>query len=259
MNDGSHDDLPDLIDSSFGEGPASPPVADRLVPARRALRRRRWASGGGTALAVAALVSALAVTTGPGGDGGRAVAPAGGGTATSATETPTPTPTPSVDPVLEPPTGPVCVDAMAVPRGASEYDPETGSLVPLSCSDEQGLISVAALRDLLAAQDQDGGPGESQLVRFVSGLTERLEPRGDAEILAQSPDVPLPESFAVRGQRTAVAQVRDGDRIVWVLARQVATDGPEYIAFPDRQERFDSIQDFLDFARTKYSSGEGLR
>ena len=96
-------------------------------------------------------------------------------------------------------------------------------------------------------------------MRFVSGLTERLEARGDAEILAQSPEVDLPDNFAVQGQRTAVAQVRDGDRIVWVLARQVGTAGPEYIAFPDPQERFDSIRDFLDFARTKYSSEEGLR
>lgn len=222
MTDQPSTDLHDLLDSSFGDGPPAPAPTDRLAPARSALRRRRWLSGGGTALAVAAAVTSVALLSGPGSDGTRAVAPADGGPA-------------------EPTTS-----ATSEPAAPS---PTTG-----------GPVTLEEARDLLAAQDQDGGPGESQLVRFASGLTERLEARGDARILAQSADVDLPANFAERGQRSAVAKVRDGDLVVYVLARQVGpTSRPEYIAFEDAQGRYPTIAAFLELARTQYASEEGLR
>jgi hypothetical protein len=49
-------DLQDLLETSFGEGPAHRPIDERLLAGRRALRRRRIVATGATAAAVAALV-----------------------------------------------------------------------------------------------------------------------------------------------------------------------------------------------------------
>ena len=48
-------DLQDLLETSFGDGPAHRPIDERLVAGRRALHRRRIVTTGATAAAVAAL------------------------------------------------------------------------------------------------------------------------------------------------------------------------------------------------------------
>lgn len=239
------DDLRDLLDSSFGDGPPTTPPADRLGPARRALRRRRWASGGLTLGAVAAAVTVAAMLSGPG-DGPRAVGPASDGGATTAT--PAPVPTPVAGGGDECSTGDEALPPGAVPSpvgGSTPPDPVAGT--SLSCAEESEAVP-ATTRD-----------GESTVVRFARPGTERLVARGGATLVAQSADVELPDNFAGPRDRTAVALVTVGDERTFVLARQIEGSRPEYIPFRDDRGRYPTIAAFLDFAQGKYAGGEGLR
>ena len=57
------------LDASFGDGPALPAPADRLVAGRRSLRRRRLSVVAGSASAVAVVVAASFAVLGPDGTG----------------------------------------------------------------------------------------------------------------------------------------------------------------------------------------------
>ncbi len=244
--DGTTDDSPDadlrdLLDSSFGDGPPPTPPADRLVPARRALRRRRMASGGLSLAAVAAAATVVALGVGPGA-GTQAVGPAAGPLSTA---TPAPDPTPPDDGDDECATG-----EGAPPPGVLPTPADGAALDPVddatsTCDDGIPVVPSPT--------------GESPLVRFAGPRTERLVARGGASLVAQTADVTLPDNFAGPDDRTAVALVTAADGRTFVLARQVEGSRPEYIPFTDTRDRFPTIAAFLDFAEGKYAGEEGLR
>src|SRR6476619_7379248 len=83
-------ELQEEIERSFGHGPAHPPVEHRIAAGRRALVRRRVASGA-AALAVVAVIGTGWYAVAPGDPLGRG----SGQVAVDPTPTPTPTSTPS--------------------------------------------------------------------------------------------------------------------------------------------------------------------
>ena len=62
------DDLREMLDASFGDGPALPAPLDRLAAGHRSLRRRRRAGVAGSAVVAVVVVASFAVL-GPGGTG----------------------------------------------------------------------------------------------------------------------------------------------------------------------------------------------
>jgi hypothetical protein len=245
--------LRDLLDSSFGDGPTPPTPADRLPPGRRALRRRRLASGAAT-LATAAAVTAAAVLV-SGGDGGtRAVEPAAPAVPTPSAASTLPSDGPAYGGAYS---SQLCLGFDGVEPTEEElndldldYDPSTGTL---ACSQGDGGTAELEVEPQL---------GESRLVRFADAGSELLVAPAGVEILDQSGDVDLPADFAGPRDRTAVARVRADDSpggVVYVLARQLGGGPPEYIAEPDRRDRWPTIAAFLDHAAEQYAGGEGLR
>ena len=87
--------LRDVLDASFGDGPALPPPTDRLAHGRRALRRRRVGAAG--AIAVVTAFATTAALSGSGGAPRGAVDPAGPAPTASAPTTPTDPASPAAD------------------------------------------------------------------------------------------------------------------------------------------------------------------
>ena len=174
MNDSPPPDgLRDLIDSSFGDGPAPLAPVDRLAAARRVLRRRRAASGVLTAVVVAAAAS-LAQVAVP--DGTRsAVAPA------ASSPTAPPTTTASAD---------TATDVAVTDDGLS------------ACLETLGLLLDARVAPpSLAAVDVTYNPE-----------TRRLDLAPDAVISAAPSDRdPATVDCAVDGVRVSLP-TRDADR-----------------------------------------------
>jgi hypothetical protein len=76
------------------------------------------------------------------------------------------------------------------------------------------------------------------------------------EILDQVLDPPL-KDFVLDGEPSAAALLQGPDGKKWyVLVRDI--DGLETISTPFRTGGAD-LEEFLDYAREKYASGEGLR
>jgi hypothetical protein len=174
QHDPQHDPrLRDLLDSSFGDGPPPPSPADRLAPGRRALRRRRVASGAVSVTAVAALVLGAGLLTG--GDGARAVdpLPVATGTATgTATPDATPTPDGAVTGAYQ---SELCLtfeDGVPSEQDLNdldlEYDPGTETLEPVcdlgGAPVGEPLITVECLA--LLGERADVPPGEQVPVRY---------------------------------------------------------------------------------------------
>ena len=80
------DDLREVLDASFGDGPALPAPLDRLAAGRRSLRRRRLAGAIGSAAAVAVVVAASFAVLGP--SGSRTAGRRPGGTPAPSAATP---------------------------------------------------------------------------------------------------------------------------------------------------------------------------
>jgi hypothetical protein len=102
---------------------------------------------------------------------------------------------------------------------------------------------------------QTGEPG-LRLVRFGDG--ETLLPRAGVEVLEQTGDVDLPDSFAGPGDRTAVAMVTYDGMRWFVLARELDGSPPQYLPTAGSVGGA-TIQEFLSYAADQYGSGEGLR
>lgn len=271
MNERFEDDeLRDLIDSSFGSGPAPAPAADRLAPARRALRRRRILSGGGAVAGVVAAVTATALISGGSGGDARAVQPAA------------PAPAPSESTSTAPSAADWCMQWLEdLPTDfsvTSTMAPDDGSSGSGSSGAMSSEVHVHGDGDLESAPSLgcsfDGAigeiptefgsaseplPGESDLVRFTDDTSEALTSHHGSEILEQFADVDLPDNFAGPDDRTAVARVLDVDVVFYVLARQLEGSRPEYIETADPEGRWPTIAAFLRHAEKQYDSEEGLR
>lgn len=102
--------------------------------------------------------------------------------------------------------------------------------------------------------------GTPMLTLVAFGNGETLVPDADGvELLDQRPSPQMPADFASPRDRTAVAVVRWQGSLWFVLARQAPGSAPEY--FPTESSVADAttLDGFLDFARGRYSGGEGLR
>ncbi|MDO9458036.1 hypothetical protein [Nocardioides sp.] len=297
MNDPDGDDLRDLLDSSFGDGPAPAAAADRLVPARRALRRRRLVSGGGLVAGVAAAVTAVALLGGPGGTTAADPADPAAGPTTGPTTVATPVPAelsdctvastapkewpaPETAPDLgdqglgyDPDTGQLMVPAAPGPDDPARAETETPTEAEPGFVDCDAAATPAPSPELVVpdsepsttgpavedqpVEDQPTGRPGDALVRFAGASGERLVARGDARVVAQSGDVTLPDNFAAATDRTAVARLDVDGEVVYVLARQVGPQS-DYIAVTDTAGRWPTIKAFLRYAEKQYAAEVGL-
>ena len=257
-------DWRELIDRSFGDGPDHPPLGERLTVGRRALLRRRFVMG----------VAAVALTVVAGGTAWaaqpsepRSEAPVVDDTqpdeqhATSARDAVTWTgsgwevapewtvidriPNPMG---YEPPRRSVALELENPPYRRlvlAVYDGDcctnVGSVPASAGTLDEWLFAVAPQRSL------DGGP-----VRFGAG--DRLVAADGVTIVEQIPDPHLPANFAMASERTAAARIDDHGREMYVIVREIAGH-EDVISFTGR---FDSLDEFLRFARQQYASEEGL-
>ena len=103
--------------------------------------------------------------------------------------------------------------------------------------------------------------GTPMLALVAFGDGETLVPDEDGvELLDQRPSPQMPPDFASPRDRTAVAEVRWQGSLWFVLARQLPGSPPQY--FPTEASVADgatTLDGFLEFARGRYSSGDGLR
>jgi hypothetical protein len=108
--------------------------------------------------------------------------------------------------------------------------------------------------DWVALQD-----GEATLALVSFGGGDRLVPEPGVEIVRQQADPDLGPAFAgPDALRTAVAEVRWQGERWYVLARELPDSDPEYFPTAASVSR-PTLEGFLDYARTSYESGTGLR
>ncbi|MFN8193030.1 MAG: hypothetical protein U0R80_01965 [Nocardioidaceae bacterium] len=270
-------DLRELFESELGEGPAHRPLDERLRAGRSAVRRRRLAEVGAGVTAV--VIAGVLLVGGPG-------RPNAGTDAPEVDEPSTPAATQEAwaedelarfaGGTWETRPGVEVVDRVDNPlhrRGRESSEglavvwkgEETWLLLDHTLDRGRGEDSVTsfparvAMPDLASWVDQQvalqHGDATDLLVRFGDG--ETLEPVEGATILAQRPHPALPDNFAGPGDRTAVAKVRLGDQVWFVLAREIGGQ-PDFIPTA-ASIAGPGIDDFLAYAEQQYAGGEGLR
>jgi hypothetical protein len=122
---------------------------------------------------------------------------------------------------------------------------------------QQGQTDRVDQTDRTKPRDaQDGtstDPANDAPVHFGEG--ESLVAAPGVTILDQQPHPDLPRNFAGPNDRSAAAWIDDHGAKTYVLVRE--TYGEEQV-IPWDKGHFDSLAAFVDFARQKYLSGEGL-
>jgi hypothetical protein len=269
----------ELIDRSFGDGPAPPPVVDRLVAGRRAVRRRRITGGITTAAAVMVIGGGVWTAT-------PSEAPANGPVAGQTDTARQPGASidfhgrlvtmtdagwrlaPGWDSVARY-TNPMHYRspkrsvAMEIVSGSKRrvllavYDGQCCTSVHSEPA-TPGMIhewldrAVAAqeVRDRTANDPADSSGDEP--VRLGSG--ETLIAADGVTILEQLPHPELPANFATDDERSAAALIDDHGARTFVLVREF--NGEEQV-IPYTGE-FDSLDEFLAFAERQYQRGVGL-
>ncbi len=280
-------DLQDRLDSSFGHGPAHPPLDSLLTAGRRAVRRRRLAAAG-------AALTVLAIA------GGTGVALAGGHPSAGrppVTHQPTVAPSPTTDRGISeapetPPPWQKDEYARILPDGTVQIRP--GAVVHDRVDDYlQGAprwdvsvaldISYQGDRQWLTVEHLANGRGGS------SGSTDPSDGWADFRAwvadqgAANGADAPggdgypdLVEADATCGFAT-VAPARMLAETTTALpsgfdrAAHVSQDGGRYLVLcrviggrPDvikihAEKHGHTLAELLDYARGKYASGEGVR
>ncbi len=137
---------------------------------------------------------------------------------------------------------------------------EWSSAGTMVSSDPAGK-SFADLEDWTAYQVEAITGRERDLVQLNADGT--LRPATGIELVAQVQDIDLGPRFAGPGDRTAAAEVLDGNRRWYVLVRDSADGPPEYIKVAPAATA-PTFEEFLGVAADIYSgrsedSGEGLR
>jgi hypothetical protein len=278
-------ELREALNHGFGPEPLHRPLADRLEAGHRAVRRRR-AAGSVVAVAAAAVVGiGASLLAGGSPDSTR-------GVATDPTATSSPTSSPetaattqswdddelarySDDGMVEIRPGVTVLHQIDEPYGdpsdynhsvalAVEYRGAESWLLLTWETDPNGASTSASgtmaypegsfadwvEQNVAANEDNSGG-----VVRFAEDGW--LASSHGVVILDQVRDPDLPGNFAPDGVRTAAALLQGPDGKKWyVLVRDI--DELETISTPFRMGGGD-LQEFLDYARAKYVSGEGLR
>ena len=270
-------ELREALSHGFGPEPPHPPVGERLTAGHRAVRRRRVAGAVVTVAAAAAVGIAATALTGGTPDRSDDVA-------TEQTASPDPQPEPwdgselvrysdsgmvevrpgvtvlqRIDEPLGDPTDFNHSVALAVEfQGAESWlildwwaDPNGGSSEMAAVAHPTGGTFADWVEQQVAANEDNSGG----VVRFADDGT--LVATHGVEILDQVSTPDLPANFAPPGAPTAAALLKGPDGKRWyVVVRDV--DGLEIISTPFRTGG-ENLQEFLDYARSKYASGEGLR
>lgn len=279
-------DIRDLIDRSFGDGPAQPSVEEPLAAGRRALRRRRGlvATAAGAVLVVLGGSYAVA-SSGPPSDPGTPVA------ADPTTSSPTSSPT-SVPPE------PAWEGDLPIRYLDGELQIRPGVVVhrhlenpydyaPPRRSDAFDL-TWRGHRTWLLAEHTERGLGYTstspsngwasfedwvadQVGSTVAGddgwpETVRLDAAGavvaasGARIVQRTDDPRLGDSFAPAGAKTGAAVVAvDGDDRSYFVVWRVIDGELDVITTPPRDVVGATFEQLLSSARARYASGEGLR
>jgi hypothetical protein len=278
--------LQDQIERSFGDGPPFPPVEVRVAAGRRALVRRRAATGvAGLAAAALLAIGWYAVSPGePRGTSGPATNPTTSDTHGA-----------SADPSERPWQRGVLIryvdGALQVRPGVKvhEHIPNPYSLEPPSRSDAlditwdghrqwlmierrpepQGVSyssseptnGWASFADYVADQVAVGVGGDTGWPQtFELDAEGRVVPTQGTRVFNRTDDPRLGPTFAPPGATTgaAVVTVPGGEASYFVVWRVV--DGAlDVITTPPDDVVGATFEELLSYARSQYASGEGLR
>ncbi len=285
------DTLQEKLDRSFGEGPPLPPVGIHVVAGRRALRRRRVASGAVGLAAAAVLVTSWYVVSPSSPTGADQLA--GDPTPSATPSTSEPTEGPFTDPAGTPwPRGeliryvdgelevrpgvvvhehirnpyhfepPSLSDALDVTwRGQRQWLMIQKRPMPLGISSSSSDPSNgwASFADYVADQvDVDAGSGWPET--FQLDGRGQVVPTAGTRVFDRTDDPQLGPDFAAPGATTGAAVVsvagEEGNYfVVWRVidgTLDVITTPPAFIG----GATFDEL---LSEARARYAAGEGLR
>lgn len=274
-------ELREALAQGFGPEPAHRPVSDRLDAGHGAVRRRRIA-GAVVTVAVASIVGIGAVAL-LGGDGD-----AGSQVATDPTTEPTTEPT--ADPaagwgegelaryndagILELRPGVTVLDRADEPYGdATDYHHSVA--LALEFQGAQSWLIMEWDTDPDGASSSSSGAGAAPQGDFQDWVAQNVAVNDDnsagyvefaddgslvsshgVQILDQRHPVQL-KDFVLAGEPSAAALLQGPDGKKWyVVVRD--SGGLDVIATPFRTGGPD-LDAFLDYAREKYASGEGLR
>jgi hypothetical protein len=273
------------LDSSFGDGPAHPPVDHRIAAGRRAVVRRRLSAGAAVVGVVAALGVGYAVSA-PGPQG-RATGPV----AVDPTPTPTPTPTPAptsapweddnpvryIDGELQIRDGVVVHEHIENPY---DYGPPRGSdALDLTYEGKRMWVIAELQRDGYGYSSSVPSNGWASFddwvadqVHLTTGgddgwpttlhLTDdgRVVAAPGAEVLQRTDDPQLGADFAAPGTPTGAALVRPaGEETAYFVVWRVVDGELDVITTAPDDVVGATFDELLSYARSQYAGGEGLR
>jgi hypothetical protein len=282
--------LRDELERSFGEGPPAPPVGTHLEAGRRALRRRRVATGALGLVLVAGLGYAV---SGPG-SSPRST----GDVATDPTSTPTTAPSDPAPPesapsaadagwergeavryrdgALEIRPGVVVHERIENPYGYAP--PKDSTALDLTFQGTRTWSIIEHTRDGVSyttTLPSNGWASFADWVADQAGLsvpgddgwpvTLRLDDQGavvasaGSEVLQRTDDPQLGDTFAGPGVPTGAAVVRAADGQSYFVVWRVVGGELDVITTPPADVVGATFQELLTYARAQYASGEGLR
>ncbi len=276
-------ELREMIDQSFGDGPEHRDLNEILHAGHTAVRRRRVAgSAGAAATVVAAAVLAAGLvdlrqrdeslqppstdqaTQTPDGEKSPTqardeleVTATGGGQVTIRNGVAGTT----VGPLFKG-NATAWVYDIEPDSGARTYALVKGRSVRLVPAAQTGKSLPAWALSMGWSTEEPAGSGDPQPTAPTSPLVDIEENGGfvakpGVTIVAQRQDLGFPDNFAPDSRTTVGALVdRDGIRY-YVLYRVLGGDG-EFLTVPAADYPATTLPAFLDFARGKYESGEGL-
>lgn len=287
------------IDAALGDDPAlAAPLTQTVQLGRRALRRRRTATGAG-AFAMVAVLGGVAWASLPGGSpesrsGDVVTAPE------SATATPGVTTSRDADEEVDFLGEPAAYDSLgrvvmapgwtevrrianpmaytqpgyrSVGLVATKGEKRTFLLLARHGRDgsssfsntatgtlEEWLVGTVASQHTLDLANGDAPPASNdEEPRWVEfGPDGTLRPVDGVTILEQRANPELPESFAPAGTPTAVAKVRDTEGRVWFVLARRLDGSDDFVGSTAAAGRA-TTDEFLVWARGEYGSGAGLR
>lgn len=274
------------IDRSFGDGPVHRPVELRIDAGRRALRRRRVTTTA-AALGVLAVLGTGYAAVSPGSSGRAA-----GGVAVEPTSTPSPSQGPSPesapwsngdtvrysdDGELEIRPGVVVHEHLENPYALDP--PDRSDALDLTFEGQRswtilelrdGFMSVsssepsngwASFADYVADQ-ADGETGGDDGWPDTFRLTDagKVVPTAGTTVHYSVAYPQLGETFAPAGATTGAAVVTvEGDEQNYFVVWRVVDGELDVITTPPDEVTGTTLQQFLEYARSQYASGEGLR
>lgn len=276
--------LREEIDRSFGDGPAHRPVELRVDAGRRALRRRRVAATAAALGVLAVLgIGYAAVSPGPSGR-------AAGEVAVDPTPSPAQDPSPTSEPwsqgetvrysddgeleirpgvvvhehlenpfALDPPDRSDALDlTFEGQRSWTILDLSGGFMSVSSSEPSNGWASFA---DYVADQ-ADGETGGDDGWPDTFRLTDegQVIPTAGTTVHQRTDDPQLGETFAPAGATTGAALVTvEGDEKSYFVVWRVVRGELDVITTPPNEVTGATFGQLLEYARSQYASGEGLR